>query len=885
MESDLATKLANVSTDEKLKISDFGELSPAERKFLDACTAGHRAIIGNTRPEAATLDNTIRSTFIRFLAIGRDPEIVIHENGIELEGAWFDGELDLRGCVVGTRLAIISSTLDKGARLTDAQLRGLHLQGCQVAGIEGQRVHCNGGIFLSSGFHARGEVNLIAAKVTGDLNCDGGHFENVGAVALNLDGVEIDGRLFLRQGFHASGGVSLAEAKITSVVRCQDSNFDNAGKVAINCDRANIGGGLFLGGGCRVNGGVTILGARITGDLACAGARFYNPGAIALHADGSEITGRVFLRNGLDAIGEVRFIAAKIRGEIDCSRGTFTNPDRIALNFSGAEIGRAFLTNSFRAAGTVTFGGATASGPLNCTGGRCYSPRRDALVLSGAKLRSLHFGPSFHASGYIAMVGTHVAGDVECFGATFDNLNAIAINANRATIDGSLIFAAETRRGAKNNTVVAGGVTLVGTKIGGDLDCHGAMIGNAGADALNCDGINVGGRTFLSHDFKARGTVRFVGAKIAKEFLCMGGRFESAGRDALNCAFAAFGALVNLCDGFHAAGRVALRGVRIEGDLDCTGGTFDNASGRAFECDGGSIGGRLLFCNIRALAGSISLENCHAASLEDDLRSWQRATQLILDGFRYDRLSGDAPTKATDRLAWLDAQRPDHLGENFRAQPWDHLIRVLRDMGHSSDSRTVAVAKQLRLRRAGKIQGIRRLVHVLYGWSYGFGYRPLQLAGWVAGGVLFFAIIFWFAAAQGVMVPTDRRVLDDPQLKECQRALAVNWAQCAPLQLKYTAFNPLLYSLELIVPVIGVQLSKDWSPQLKQSCSAVDALGICWSAWRPVSGRSEISAAQVATGWWPLGVATAVLARVEILFGWLGGLMLLAVASGFVKKD
>ena len=92
-----------------------------------------------------------------------------------------------------------------------------------------------------------------------------------------------------------------------------------------------------------------------------------------------------------------------------------------------------------------------------------------------------------------------------------------------------------------------------------------------------------------------------------------------------------------------------------------------------------------------------------------------RPVNTVLDGFTYDRLGGGAPTEGAKRIAWLDSQRADHLGADFRPQPWEHLIAVLRAMGHTNDARSVAVAKQDRLRRARKIVRGVRLLHALYG--------------------------------------------------------------------------------------------------------------------------------------------------------------------------
>lgn len=97
-------------------------------------------------------------------------------------------------------------------------------------------------------------------------------------------------------------------------------------------------------------------------------------------------------------------------------------------------------------------------------------------------------------------------------------------------------------------------------------------------------------------------------------------------------------------------------------------------------------------------------------SLEDDIKSWSQEN-LALDGFVYDRLTGSAPTDATNRLAWLNKQFPLHAGvelfegkgNSFRPQPWQQLQKVLCEMGHIEDARQVGIAFEDRLRKANLI--------------------------------------------------------------------------------------------------------------------------------------------------------------------------------------
>ena len=221
-------------------------------------------------------------------------------------------------------------------------------------------------------------------------------------------------------------------------------------------------------------------------------------------------------------------------------------------------------------------------------------------------------------------------------------------------------------------------------------------------------------------------------------------------------------------------------------------------------------------------------------------------------------IDDDAPVDVSARTRWLDKQRDDDLKAAFKPQPWEQLIKVLRAIGYLEEAKGVAIKKQKRLQASGKITGIRAVIHDAYGFLYGYGYEPARLAKLAVAIALVFAGVFWATARRGVMVPTDRQVLEKSK-EYCQTEDARDWTKCEKLKLAYTAFNPLLYSLDLILPLAGFNQTKNWAPRVVE----------------PHDPKSYA----------PLGVLAAVLGRLESMFGWLAGLMFVAVASGFVKKD
>jgi hypothetical protein len=301
-------------------------------------------------------------------------------------------------------------------------------------------------------------------------------------------------------------------------------------------------------------------------------------------------------------------------------------------------------------------------------------------------------------------------------------------------------------------------------------------------------------------------------------------------------------------NGFHATGKVRLASTRIASNLDCTRGVFENNGGYALQCDGAEVENIFFFRSVKHLDGA-ALSSMQVGTLCDDASSWMKAREhLVLDGFTYERIAGDSTlTSAPARIAWLDLQLPEHLSKEFRPQPWEQLIAVLRAMGHPNEARTVAVEKQKRLLKAGRIPFGARTLHRLYGVFVGYGYRPLRLlvaigAVWIVPAALYWAAVNpdWFNAQARILVPATGR------------ANAPNRDR-----LVYRDFDAFVYSADVLLPVIDFGYASEWKPVVRDG-----------------KGNPLI---------W--GRLLRYLHWFQILAGWVAGLLLITVVRNLIKKD
>ena len=81
-----------------MTLADFGNLSPAEARFIEGASSGERVIIGDgERPTESNPDVTIRAALIRMTLLREDATVRLHEKGVRLRGAWISGMLDFQG--------------------------------------------------------------------------------------------------------------------------------------------------------------------------------------------------------------------------------------------------------------------------------------------------------------------------------------------------------------------------------------------------------------------------------------------------------------------------------------------------------------------------------------------------------------------------------------------------------------------------------------------------------------------------------------------------------------------------------------------------------------------------------------------------------------------
>jgi hypothetical protein len=408
----------------------------------------------------------------------------------------------------------------------------------------------------------------------------------------------------------------------------------------------------------------------------------------------------------------------------------------------------------------------------------------------------------FTATGLVQFLHAKIGADLSCQGATFQNPGGMALDAAGAEVRGTVFLNTSASDGGQHfhRFMARGMVQLLGAKIGANLVCDGATFANPGDVALSAERIVTGSAVQLRNSniggssvrFTAKGTVRLFGAEIGSNFECQGALLERPGGRALDAYGLAVKGDAQLCAGFRASGLVDLRGSRVGGALDCSKASFGNilVSDDSPAQNSGSTPSQ------GANEDGLCLDSAFVARFIDDEASWSSEANLSIEGFVYGTLDGNPPINAMTRLRWLNCQ-----SKAFKPQPYEQLIRVLRQMGHEADARKVAIAKQDALRRRGQLSRPGRVWNWFLGFTIGHGYKPWKALLFLLTFLVSGSGVFYYASLQGAMKP--------PKAESSFQQSSPDSRHCDE---KYPCLNPPLYSLDTLLPIIDLQQEKFWLP-------------------------------------------------------------------------
>ncbi|CAL9628001.1 hypothetical protein SUDANB108_06027 [Streptomyces sp. enrichment culture] len=307
-----------------------------------------------------------------------------------------------------------------------------------------------------------------------------------------------------------------------------------------------------------------------------------------------------------------------------------------------------------------------------------------------------------------------------------------------------------------------GPVRLAGAQITGALFLDGADVGAppAGQPALQLNHVTVGDG-LSAPGLRTRGEIRLTGASTTGTIDLAGARLDAGpGAAALDAVTLTVEGDVLLREA-EVCGWIGLRGARVAGRLDFSRARLANPGGTALRASSCTLG-ELWLREGPPVSGALNLRRAQVDVLF--LAPESVPGEVLLDSLVYTSLTPHEP--AERRLAMLERDR-----EGYVPHAYEQLTAAYRRIGDDDAARVVQLAKQRRRRATLPWPG-RWWGHVQDA-AVGYGFRPLRAAGWLV------SLLVLGSLAYALHRP---RALKPDEAPE---------------------FNPVFYTLDLLLPVIS----------------------------------------------------------------------------------
>jgi uncharacterized protein YjbI with pentapeptide repeats len=611
--------------------------------------------------------------------------------------------------------------------------------------------------------------------------------------AVRLTGARITGTLdlsFAEVRYAALlRGCVFAEPVDLYGARLRQVNLARSRLPGLRASDAQVDGLLWLEE-CRFDGPLQLVGTLIDGALSLRSARLTG----ALRADALTVA-RTLDATDLRVTGEVMLRGARVGGALTLDRAHLANPGAAAVNADGIVLDDGLFGQEFVAEGEVRLPDARVARQLVLSGAHLSNPggkalNADRLRVDGAA--TLDGG--FRAEGQVSLRSAAIGGTLMMRGARLDDSGGMALNAHLITIGSSLR--------ASSGFHARGRVSFDAAQIHGSADFHGARLVNPGEQALSACRATVTGGLFCDRGFRAEGQIRLIDSTIGASAEFTGARLSNPGGRSLTAYGLSVGSVLDCCGGFRAEGRMSFAGARIGGEM-CFDDARISAPGEI------ALGCRQVRATVLRLTtrepvdGTIDLRHTRIEVLRDDPARWPAHTRL--DGFTYETI--ETPGSVGARLGWLEDT------EGYHPQPYEQLAAAYRAMGRDAEARTVQLARQRRRRRT--LPPLARAWGFVQEWTVGYGYRPLRAALWLA------ALLVAGTAVFGTHHPAPLHRDEAPD------------------------FNPPLYTLDLLLPVISLGQESAFNPRGGEQWLAALLIAAGWVlATTIVAGASRVLSRQ-----------------------------------------
>ena len=424
--------------------------------------------------------------------------------------------------------------------------------------------------------------------------------------------------------------------------------------------------------------------------------------------------------------------------------------------------------------GRVDLTDASVGGSLTLRDTSLNNPDGEALAASRIVINGALLGDGLTATGTVSLPAARILSTFSLRGARLIAPGGDALSAKRAQVQGPVDLGGGF---AADGAVRLDDITTEGPVLMADV-----TVTVADGEAIGLGGARVNGSAVLTNS-TTNGTVTLSGAALASDADLRGCRIDAA----LDVTNASIGRdlLCTAGDRPFAAGVLRARRAQIGRQVNLDGAEFAHVGG--ISVDLADLRAEDLVLTVAGqVPGRVVLRKARCESVTDNTDLWQAAGGLDVNGFTYEAFGVPIHPLDTAQVRTRLRLLRKALAGNYQPSPYDQLITVLRIAGTESLATIAQIEKQRArykaLAEANRAFGpVIRLASNVFRVGFGYGYRISLALVWLAALWVFGAV--WFAVR--------------PALPPINPQEQVPW-------------NPVLYTLDLLVPLVDLSNKNRW---------------------------------------------------------------------------
>ncbi|WP_431904382.1 hypothetical protein [Nonomuraea sp. bgisy101] len=776
-------------------LSPPDDWSPSEQRLWAAFREGAQLdlegpspVTGSPGSEYWGPERIIRAEVISHLLMHGPEQSPGKPARLMLKGARVSGWLDV-GCAELASFSFDECVFDRAPFLNDATAQFIGFTSCLLPGLDAQRVRCSGPAWLS-GNRFLGPVHVQDGEIGGDLlltgsTIDGGQAER----AVGLDGTHVAGDLDMC-AVQVTGVFSMETVRIDGDLRLNNAKLAAPGQWALYAPKLAVGASVVGHTGVQVTGGVFLEGSVFEGNVMLNRLEVSRPLDIALALDHCRVA-LAFQCEDARFRGTVRLHHMVVGCQISLQRAKVgdVKKDEDAVRADHLEVEGSALFADLDLAAPLYLHGARIDCNLSVAGAKLSAAgTAAALNADRARIGNHLVARNCASDGAVVLTAIQVDGNTNFIDATIANGSGTALDLRRAVLKGSLE--------ATGSFTATGSVKLTNAAVGVDLRLTDATLKNPRGRALAASGLHVTG-DLIADRCTVEGLVDLAGCLLDGDLRLVDATLTglSADESSRGSAVDAKGewrGLAVRCTGARIVGDVDLRGAQLKRELvldSATVGRTVRLEGTHLAAEGpsalradGLTAETLVLKPAARPVHAISLASANVQELADGATSWPVAAGINISGFHYERLDSDLPV--AERLLWLERATP-----TYAAGPYEKLAACLDLAGQDGDARAVRLAS---IRRSHQSKNLMiRLWGGLQDAVIGYGYAPGRALA-IFGLVLVGASL-WFSLGTPGCPPAG------PGL-------------CPVKADEHPTWDPWLYSLDLLIPLVDLGHEKAWDP-------------------------------------------------------------------------